>query len=123
MNTFAMAAHEFDAEKFKKRYKLTDDDFSVVTVNGASTVRISENVKNPPLSPIFDPPDPIPVAEVKTKHEYASELVELIAAALPKSDKDAIQDKLLRLTGELPPETKEAEKADAPLEATPGSPI
>ena len=111
MKTFSyfIEYDKFDADKLKARYKLDDSDFKVVTVNGMTWVHFKEEPFRKKLrqgNPVFDTPDRKPAVEMKTKHDYAIEIVEMLAPSLSLADQQRICDKLLRLTGELPPEVK-----------------
>ena len=90
---------QFDAEKFKERYSLTDGDFQFTTINGQKYVRWSVDLPNPV---IFDPPSP--PKPVRPREFYASELAKSILASGTVSEQDKLRDTILRLIGLLPPE-------------------
>lgn len=85
-NSWAVPINEFDKEKFKARYKLTDEDFEATAIiNGAVYVRLFSQIKLEDEVPIFDPPDPIIVIPAKSAKEYADDIALML---FPGKDQD-----------------------------------
>ena len=106
---FSPSLAECDINLFLTRHSLLPEDLSVVVVNGAQFIRLKDPKKVAEIRAqdvIFDPPEPPIVPEVKTKQEYAAELLDVIAPGLKADEKDMALDKLLRVTGERPLEEK-----------------
>ncbi len=97
-------AEQFDAEKFKRRYGLSDRDFRMECINGQCHVWLFVSLPRGVTEPIFDAPDPPPV--MKTPEDYAAEAVALLAPHLSEVEYARLCDKLLRMIREWPPEPK-----------------
>ncbi len=95
---------QFDAEKFKRRYRLADSDFRAARINGQWNVWLFVPLPRGTAEPIFDAPDPPP--PLKTPEDYAAEVVALIAPDRSEAECAAMCDKLLRMIRERPSEEK-----------------
>jgi len=94
----------FDAAKFKDRYALTDQDFSVGLIDCTLYLSLSAEVKIADDPPLFDQPDP--PAPLKTAQDYAIEIAQMLMPSGTTDEQAELTGKILRLAGQLPPENK-----------------
>lgn len=93
-----------DPAKFLARYQLAEADAQFVSLNGATWLRLSDDVKltEPPVFDAKDPP-----AELKTQEDYAAEIAAIVMPLGRVDQLEELKDKILRLAGALPAERRE----------------
>lgn len=132
---YAVPDNQFDPEKFKERYGLTDEDFTYDLIDCRMYVRLADGITLPDDPPVFEAPPPL-----KTSEDYALELIERLMPGGTDDQKSELGMILRKFKGELPADRKTAETpeqrrrwrtlppihlkagtiADAPLELSPG---
>lgn len=94
---WAVPENAFDAEKFKLRYGLTDEQFSFVPLNGQLYVSLAEGVGPlPDDPPVFESPD-----TPQTPEQAATDLVAIIMAKGTDEERTAATAALLKFVGQV----------------------